>query len=263
MNALVYPLLAVFGIAIAAVLWERAAPDRALRERLQLVFLGGLFGMAVGATLGFALAEGIWAVPAGASLTELRTWLVIFGGKTVTGGLLGAYAGVELAKRAIGHGQATGDVFALTVPFSLMLGRVGCTVQGCCLGRPIDAAWYAVADGHGAPRWPAAPVELLFNASIWLALYAWARAHADPARPNRLRGQLFHVYLIAYGSFRFAHEPLRDTPRLWHGMTAYQGLALLLVLLGAARFVQRDRASRGPASKVDRLDLSEGQSAPS
>src|SRR5262245_20128698 len=129
MSALIYPVLAVIGILITARLWERAAPDRALRERLQLVFIGGLVGMAIGATLGFALAEGVWSLPDGASLGELRTWLVIFGGKTVTGGLLGAYAGVELAKRAIGHDQPTGDVFALTVPFSLMLGRVGCAVQ--------------------------------------------------------------------------------------------------------------------------------------
>jgi phosphatidylglycerol:prolipoprotein diacylglycerol transferase len=261
MTELVYPLLAIIGIAISAHLWERATPDRALRQRLSLVFLGGLFGMVTGAVLGYALAEGIWALPQGAPLSSLRTWLVIFGGKTVTGGLLGAYAGVELAKRAVGHTRPTGDLFALTVPFSLMLGRVGCLVEGCCLGRPIDAAWYAISDAHGVPRWPASLVELSFNALFVAAAYAWTRSHESAARPNPLRGQLFHVYLIAYGLFRFGHEWLRDTPRLWHGMTAYQGLALLLALLGAARFVQR--ASAPAETKVDRLDLPEGQSSPS
>jgi len=239
MTAVVYPLLAVIGIAISAHLWERATPDRAIRQRLSLVFLGGLFGMAAGAPLGYALAEGAWAVPHGASLASPQTWLVIFGGKTVTGGLLGAYAGVELAKRAVGRTQPTGDLFALTVPFSLMLGRVGCLVEGCCLGRPIDAAWYAISDAHGVPRWPASLVELAFNGVMLGVLYGWTRAHDDTARPNPLRGQLFHVYLVAYGLFRIGHEWLRDTPRLWHGMTMYQGFSLLLVLLGALRFMQR------------------------
>jgi phosphatidylglycerol:prolipoprotein diacylglycerol transferase len=250
MTALVYPLLAVLGIAVSAYLWDRATTERATRERLQLVFLGGLFGMGVGSVLGFALAEGLWRVPLGASLGALDTWRVILGGKTVLGGLLGAYAGVELAKRALSHREPTGDLFALMVPFSLLLGRVGCLVEGCCLGQPIEHVWYALDDAHGTPRWPAALIELAFNALIGLALYAWSSRPADPARSNRLRGQLFHVYMIAYGVFRFAHEPLRDTPRVWHGASLYQLLALALALLGALRFMQRSGANVTPARRT-------------
>lgn len=249
MTSLVYPVLAVLGIALSAHLWERAAPERATRQRLQLVFLGGLFGMAVGAVLGYAFAEGLWQLPAGASFGALDTWRTMLGGKTVLGGLLGAYAGVELSKRAVGHSEPTGDVFALMVPLSLMLGRVGCLVEGCCLGQPLEHAWYTLDDARGVARWPASAVELAFNGVAWLALYAWSRAHADGARPNPLRGQLFHVYMIAYGVFRFGHEQLRDTPRVWHGMSLYQALALILALLGVLRFMDRawPRASASPA----------------
>jgi phosphatidylglycerol:prolipoprotein diacylglycerol transferase len=247
MSALVYPTLMLLGILLAAHLWERGRLA-AGGGRLELVFIGGLFGMVIGSKLGFILAEGLWTLPP-------AQWLVQ--GKTITGGLLGAYVAVELAKRAIGHREPTGDLFALTVPASLMLGRIGCVAQGCCLGVAIDAGWYALVDQHGVSRWPAAIVELLFNALMLAGFYVWHRLHADPTRPNRLRGQLFHVYLIAYGLFRLVHEHLRDTPRLWAGITGYQVLAAALLLLGIARFVQRDRLrGAGEKKSTETLDSS-------
>jgi prolipoprotein diacylglyceryltransferase len=61
-------------------------------------------------------------------------------------------------------------------------------------------------------------------------------------RPARLRGQHFHVYLMAYGAFRFAHEFLRATPRVTGGFSGYQIAALACVALGAWRFVVRARS---------------------
>jgi hypothetical protein len=46
--------------------------------------------------------------------------------------LLGGYAGVELAKRPVGLREATGDWFAIGVPFSIAMGRNGCLLYGCC-----------------------------------------------------------------------------------------------------------------------------------
>ena len=62
-------------------------------------------------------------------------------------------------------------------------------------------------------------------------------------RAGKLRGQHFHLYLIAYGLFRFAHEFLRATPRLSHGITGYQIAALAVAGLGAAGFVRRARGA--------------------
>ena len=65
------------------------------------------------------------------------------------------------------------------------------------------------------------------------------RKHTDS---SRFRGQLFHLYLIAYGIFRFGHEIVRDTPRLIAGLSGYQMLSVAIVALGAIRFAQRARA---------------------
>ena len=103
---------------------------------------------------------------------------------------------VELGKRFINYRDATGDVFAVIVPVSLVLGRVGCYLQGCCLGRGcyLDA-WYAVTDAVGTSRWPAPLVEAAFN--LVAATILWQLSCKRIAT-----GQLFHIYLIAYGLMR-------------------------------------------------------------
>jgi phosphatidylglycerol:prolipoprotein diacylglycerol transferase len=56
-----------------------------------------------------------------------------------------------------------------------------------------------------------------------------------------LSGQLFHVYLIFYGLFRFAHEFLRDTPPMLGPFSGYHLLALGITVLGLMRYWQRAR----------------------
>jgi len=58
-------------------------------------------------------------------------------------------------------------------------------------------------------------------------------------REKKLVGQHFHLYLMAYGAFRFAHEFLRDTPRVAGSITGYQIAALAVMALGAGGFVRR------------------------
>lgn len=194
-------------------------------------------------------------------------------GKTILGALLGGYAGVEVAKKLTGYTQATGDWFAVIAPVGIVLGRVGCLLHGCCLGKVCAPAWWTMADANGVARWPAVPVEIGFNV-LALAVFAGLRfyrrgeegmerdaegnemaavpppsAHAPPRlcgeMPAPLAGQHFHLYLIAYGAFRFAHEFLRATPRLGAGFSGYQIAALACVALGAWRFAARARSVAG------------------
>jgi phosphatidylglycerol:prolipoprotein diacylglycerol transferase len=128
----------------------------------------------------------------------------------------------------------TGDWFAIIAPAGIMLGRIGCLLQGCCLGRVCDAGWYTINDLHGVARWPAVPVEFLFNAILLgvVLVLRWRRI---------LPGQHFHIYLMAYGIFRFFHEFMRDTPQIIGMISGYQLAALAVAGLGAAGFIRRQR----------------------
>jgi phosphatidylglycerol:prolipoprotein diacylglycerol transferase len=223
-----YGWLMLAGIFVSIILWSRLAKRD---ERLVLIYVAALAGAFLGAKLVYLGAEG-WL-----HWHDENRWIVLATGKSITGALLGGYAGVEIAKRMLGYMSATGDWFAIIAPVSIMLGRVGCVLHGCCLGRVCEPSWFTMNDAVGAARWPAAWVELLFNAAI-LGAILLLRRRAD------LRGQLFHVYLIAYGSFRFAHEFLRATPQILGPISGYQIAALGLVVLGAVGFVRRRRAAR-------------------
>jgi phosphatidylglycerol:prolipoprotein diacylglycerol transferase len=87
-------------------------------------------------------------------------------------------------------------------------------------------------DAAGVPRWPAAFVELLFNALLFGAavVMRWRKV---------LPGQQFHVYLMAYGTFRFLHEFLRDTPEILGPISGYQVASLGIVALGVIGFWRR------------------------
>jgi phosphatidylglycerol:prolipoprotein diacylglycerol transferase len=121
-------------------------------------------------------------------------WLQLATGKSVLGALLGGYAGVEIAKKLVGYAGITGDWFAFIAPVGITLGRVGCLLHGCCLGKVCDSAWFTTRDSTGVPRWPAVPVEILFNIAAMLGFFLLRKN-------NKLAGQHFHLYLIAYGIF--------------------------------------------------------------
>src|SRR5436190_15408501 len=79
-------------------------------QRLGLA-AGGFLGGTLGAKLPFA--AGVGDGFGGAWLAD---------GKTVTTGLVGAYLGVELAKRVLGVRAKTGDAFALPLALALAVG---------------------------------------------------------------------------------------------------------------------------------------------
>ena len=214
-----YALTMVAGIALTALLWRRLlrSEGRTPDQRLWAVYGGALAGAYLGAKVAFLLAEG-WHYR--------HDWMALLTGHSVTGALLGGVAGVELAKRVVGYREGTGDLFAVTVPLALAIGRVGCVLAGCCLGVECDDAWWTVADAHGHARWPAPIAEMAFN----LAFLAWAIA---ALRLGWQREQRFNVYLMAYGAFRFTHEFVRDDARWVGPFGGYHLVSLAILATGA------------------------------
>jgi phosphatidylglycerol:prolipoprotein diacylglycerol transferase len=224
-----YGWLMLAGIAVSAVFWARLARRD---DRLLLVYVAALIGAFLGAKLAYLLAEG-WR-----DLGQADVWLRLATGKSILGALPGGYAGVELAKRWVGYRGVTGDWFAAIAPIGVILGRIGCWRHGCCLGRVCEPAWFTARDATGFERWPAVPVEVLFNLSMLFGFLV-LRHH------GRLPGQHFHLYLIAYGGFRFAHEFLRETPRVVAGLSGYQFIALSVAAFGWWAFRKRQRGFVG------------------
>ena len=215
------------GIVLSAVLWGRI---RATRPIPVLVFVGALVGSVLGAKVGYLLCESPFRYG------RPDYWVNLLVGRTVIGGILGGYLGVEWGKWQSGYRPPTGDVFALVVPLGIAVGRIGCYLNGCCPGLPCEPTWYALRDAAGTLRYPSSLVEAAFQVAFVGAAFVVFRR-------GMLRGQLFHLYMITYGLFRMAHELYRDTPRIGPVGT-YQLLAAVLVAFGIERFVRRARSTQ-------------------
>jgi phosphatidylglycerol:prolipoprotein diacylglycerol transferase len=240
---MLYGWLILAAIALSAIFWARLARRD---DRLLLIYIAALLGAFVGAKIMYLLAEG-WL-----DFGEPDMWRRFATGKSIVGGLLGGYAAVEAAKHFFGYRGVTGDWFAMIVPVGIILGRIGCWTQGCCLGAVCEPAWFTLRDVQGMDRWPAVPLEIAFN--LFAILFLWALRHR-----SLLRGQHFHLYLIAYGIFHFLHEFVRATPRIGLPVTGYQIGALALILLGGIGFIRRQRSRAQPVglplSAVDSVEL--------
>ena len=267
-NSSAYSWLLLVAVAASLFTWTRLAR---YDHRLVLIYVAALLSAFIGAKLVYVLAEGWldWPMP--------DRWLRLATGKSVLGALLGGYAGVELAKHALGHRAATGDLFALVAPLGIAIGRSGCLLHGCCLGERCAPTWWTIRDAQGVARWPAVPLELAFNIAaivIFLLLRSraprsrtcesagtppheasdgeWANAAQISPRSHErgyiMQGQHFHLYLIAYGAFRFAHEWMRATPKIAGAISGYQLAALACVALGVWGFRRRARLERVAAA---------------
>jgi phosphatidylglycerol:prolipoprotein diacylglycerol transferase len=230
-NSTAYGWLMLAGIFVSILLWSQLIKRD---DRLVLVYVAALVGAFLGAKLVYLGAEGWlhWHDP--------NRWVILATGKSITGALLGGYAAVEIAKRLLKYNGVTGDWFAVIVPAGVMIGRVGCMVNGCCLGKVCNASWFTINDANGVPRWPSSQMEFIFNAVMLgvILLLRWGKIAP---------GQLFHIYLMAYGIFRFFHEFLRDTPQIIGPVSGYQIAALGIFVLGAAGYARRRQLMVKPA----------------
>jgi phosphatidylglycerol:prolipoprotein diacylglycerol transferase len=146
-----------------------------------------------------------------------------------------------------------GDAVAVGAPLAQAIGRIGCTINGCCYGKPSPflsfpgAVIYTPRDIIPPQYWniPLYPTQIYFM--VWnLIVFIVIWQLRDRLKPN---GSLFFLYLSVYVAGDFGLRFLRaGNPFLFE---LHQGqiisLAILAVVLPILiirmhRFQQRDTA---------------------
>jgi prolipoprotein diacylglyceryltransferase len=185
-----------------------------------------LVGALAGAKLAVLMGDRFWPVVPIHSFAE-----VLRAGRSIVGGLLFGFLTAEAAKPILGYTLPPNDRFAALLPFSLAIGRVGCFLQGCCLGTP-HAGMVSVTYTDGIPRWPVQLFEAAFDlaAGVLFVLLVSRRI---------LQGRLFATFLIAYGVYRFATEFIRVTPRAFGAFSVYQLFCVAMIAAGVVALVAR------------------------
>jgi phosphatidylglycerol:prolipoprotein diacylglycerol transferase len=243
-HPLIYPeyalavLVAILVGAFFPVMQEITDPLR----RRQYVMLQGitLIGAAIGCKVAVLFGELGWPLA-----RSMGDWTAVaLSGRSILGALIFGLLAAEIAKWAIGYPLPPNDRFAALLPFTLAIGRIGCLLHGCCRGVRCEGGWYAITYSDGIPRYPIAAYEALFDVIVG-AVFIWM------VKRRVARGQLFSIFLIVYGGFRFVTEFWRETPKLYGGwLSGYQVLSCVAVLLGAGFMMMRKMQSAARSRDV-------------
>ena len=219
-------------------------PPFAATELVDLAFWILVAGVAGSRLLFIALNAGAFARLCTGSardcLAPLRLWdggLVFYGGV-----LAAALVTARFVRRRRWSFAVVGDIFAPALALGHAVGRLGCFLAGCCFGKVCPTAGapcvsfpagsvahaHLATSGHlGAATPPLHPTQLYESAAllaIFVLLVLWRRR-------QRFFGQLFLVYLLAYGLARFVLEIFRgDASRRFLFEAAAPGLARALGL---------------------------------
>jgi prolipoprotein diacylglyceryltransferase len=205
-------------------------------EQTAWILVGCVFGALAGAKL-LAWAES--PIEYWTARGNLAAWL---GGKTIVGGLLGGWIGVEIAKKRIGITHSTGDTFVFPLLLGIVIGRVGCFLTGLAdhtHGVHTTLPW-AVDFGDG-PRHPTQLYEIAFLMLFGVALILRARKpHFD--------GELFRLFMLGYLAFRFTIEFLKPRYAPWLGLSAIQLAAMIGAIACVTSLARRGGIATLPAA---------------
>ena len=226
-----YTLMILAGISSATFVGFQIAKRRGLSvvAILDLAILGILFGF-FGARLGHVLVEAplrYWKDPIlffyfweggfvswGAHLAIFLSWVVYLRCRQLSVWL---YA----------------DVAAQALLLTMIFGRFGCLLNGCCFGKPTDL-WFGL-ESFGVLRHPTQIYHILHVLAAqgviwWVARRAW-----------KFRGQLISLAFMLYGPGRFLIEFFRgDVDRgLWFDgiLSSAQITMIFYLLLGIGMWI--------------------------
>jgi len=229
----------VLGLLVATAVVLVESQHRGMADRsMATIAVGGLLGAAVGARLG-----NWWVyVTGGGELT--LPGLLVDSGKSVLGGLTGAYVGILVTKRLIGYEGKTGDIFAPAAAIGIAVGRIGCFLTEQ-IGSPTSMPWGFEPPADVLDRIPNCPqcvpgvamhpsflYEIAFFVCLFVALM-WLRPRVH------VPGELFKIFLAAYVVFRFGVEFVRGNHVVALGLTRSQWFLLVTGPLIAWYFVRQ------------------------
>jgi phosphatidylglycerol:prolipoprotein diacylglycerol transferase len=241
---------------------QRAIPESTIYN----LFFWGLIGGIVGGRLVYLIQP--WFLY-GVNPSEIISRY----GWALHGSILGAilagliYWRIRAREISLENLASIGDAVATGAPLAQAIGRIGCTINGCCYGKPSPflsfpgAVSYTPRDTIAPQYWntPLYPTQIYFV--LWnLIIFAVVWRLRRRLKPQ---GSLVLLYLSLYCAGDFGLRFLRIDPPLFLGLQEGQiiSLAILVVVLPVLvikirRF--RQKAIAEPADNTSQKQNQEG-----
>ena len=170
-----------------------------------------------------------------------------FEGLTIWGAVLGATLGIwvysRFSKFPFGYFV---DLVALPAILAQAIGRVGCTINGCCYGLPTSLPWgivYTDPESYaplGVALHPTQIYEIVFLLIVFGALFP-LRKRFQP------EGSFFLIYLSLYSAWRLGIDFLRDGTSFLFGLHQAQVIGIIVLLITIPILIWRTRWVKKPS----------------
>ncbi|MGC4032166.1 MAG: prolipoprotein diacylglyceryl transferase [Tepidisphaeraceae bacterium] len=216
------------------LLLRRKRPKESISAEQQLwLLVGCVFGAFFGSKL-LAWAESFaeyWV-----RRDDLVVWL---GGKTIVGGIIGGWGGVEIAKKILGIRQRTGDGYVIPLCLAIAIGRIGCFLTGLAdhtHGVQTTLPW-GVDFGDGIARHPTQLYEM-----AWLMMMATGFTIAGVGWRRDTAGQAFRLFIAGYLLFRFAVEFIKPSSKGYAGLSAIQWASIVVAGVAVWQMMRASKA---------------------
>ncbi len=221
-----------YGIFIAlaitvVVLWTAREVRRGAKVSYDTVFTAAL----VGIPSGIIFSRLLHVVDRWDFYGQNPGQIIGGGGLTAYGGVLGAALAIliyiKVSKQQFGY---FADMMAPGIILAQAVGRVGCTINGCCYGVTTSLPWGIVYTHPnslaplGVATHPTTVYELVYNLIVFAVLLK-LRGRFKPD------GSLFLIYLSLYSLWRLGTNFLREGTPFLFGLHQAQVIAIIVLAI--------------------------------
>lgn len=160
-------------------------------------------------------------------------------GLTIYGAILGAALGTWIYSkfRPFNYSYAT-DLVAPGIILAQAIGRVGCTINGCCYGTATSLPWgigYAHPDSLAFGVSGVHPTQV-YEIIFLLLLFGGIMLLKGRLKPD---GSLFLVYLGGYSLWRLGIDFIREGTPFLFGLHQAQVIGIIVVVVSTILLVRR------------------------
>jgi phosphatidylglycerol:prolipoprotein diacylglycerol transferase len=224
-----YTLMMFLGIASGAYLIDK---KNRKEKNNRVIHLKVFIIVALFAMVGGRLFHNIfYKVPDPWYLMFIEMFKIWDVGMVSVGGFIFGAAALILTARHYGlNALRMLDNASPSIALGLFFARIGCFLAGCCYGIVTSLPW-GIMRGAKIVH-PTQIYSSFYNLTIFVILYLFATRKHKP-------GEVFGLWLILYGTCRFAIEFIRINPPIILGLSNQQVFSLLMVVGGL--FLFRDR----------------------
>jgi len=237
-----------YGIMVALailvlVLWVLREVRKGANISYDTVFMAAL----VGIPSGIIISRLLHVVDRWGYFIQNPGQIIGAAGLTIYGAVLGAALGIWIYSKVSNF--QFGYFADLTVPGIILaqaIGRVGCTINGCCHGLeapswlpwaimyPPDSGYFVDTDFLGKALYPTQPYEIIYNLIVFAVLLK-LRGRLKPD------GSLFLIYLSLYSLWRVGIDFIRVGTPFLLGLHQAQVIGIIVLAITVPLLAYRTR----------------------